>query len=171
MFVRLQFNSRCVVSAKKQIPKVPKNKKDQNENREKTGKNNPPKHSQFKKGEVANPLGRPRKLVHTMLDEMRKQGIQPLKAPQIVDAYESLLNLTKDELTRISMDKDSPIFMRIIAKAMASDKGTEILEKMLDRAHGKARQSHDVQGTLKVNSDLSHLSFDQLMQLKHGPKA
>ena len=98
----------------------------------------------FPKGKSGNPKGRPRKLISSMLIEMKAQGIEAVKPSQIADTYEMLFNLTIEEVKEKAMDEKCPIFVRIIAKAMLSGKGTEMIEKMLDRAHGKAKQSMDL---------------------------
>ena len=39
---------------------------------------------------------------------------------------------------------ETPMFMRVVAKAMLSSKGVDMIEKMIDRAHGKAIVKADV---------------------------
>lgn len=121
----------------------------------------------FVKGKSGNPKGRPRKLVSTIISAMKEQGVEPLKQSQIIDAYEILLQLTQKELTKMVLDHETPMFMRIIGKAMLSSKGSEIIETMLDRAHGRAKQSVDVKADVTNNNilDLSKLSTEDLLKL------
>jgi len=41
-------------------------------------------------------------------------------------------------------DEKAPMSLRIVGKAMLTAKGWEVLQAMLDRAHGKAKQSMDM---------------------------
>ena len=109
-------------------------------NRGKTGKSCPPKHTQFKPGQTGNPNGRPRKLVSSLLIESNKLGIEPLRSSQVNDCYELILNMTIEEVKALVNDSEQSIFVRIIGKAILSSKGSEALEKILDRAHGKSIQ-------------------------------
>lgn len=97
-----------------------------------------------KPGETHNPNGRPRKLTRHIIEEWKSQGIEPITAAQVKDAYEQLMNLKESELQTIINNKDLPMFIRITAKEMLKQKGFEIIERMVDRAQGKAKQSTDV---------------------------
>lgn len=136
----------------------------------KTGKGKPPIDKQWKPGESGNPNGRPRKLVSTLISEMNAVGVEPLKASQIMDAYETLFNMTIKEITEKALDNDQPIFIRIIAKAMLSNKGSEMLDKMMDRAHGRSKQSLDIKGEIKTDtidySKLSDAALKEIMSLR-----
>lgn len=136
-------NTKKQLVMKKVSPKIPG--KHSEKNREKIGKGNPPKHTQFKPGKTGNPNGRPRKLVSTLIEEAKKNGIEPLKSSQIIDCYESMMNMTIEEITEKVNDKKQPIFVRIVGKALLSPKGIEALEKILDRAHGKAIQKSQIE--------------------------
>lgn len=50
------------------------------------------------------------------------------------------------DLQKISNDNAEPALVRIVAKAILSGKGFEVIEKMLDRTIQKATQPIDVQG-------------------------
>lgn len=125
-------------------------------NRAKTGKNNPPKDHQFKKGHSGNPKGRPRKLVNTLIREMSEDGVRALKPTQVISAYEILLNMTQAEVKKLSVDPDQPIFIRVICKAIISNRGVEMINEMLDRAHGKSRQSMELNGKLEMVDDIDY---------------
>lgn len=99
------------------------------------------------KGETANPWGRPRKLISQVLHEMKAAGIKQVKANDIVEAYESLLNLDEEDIVKVVNDKKLPYFMRLVASAMTrKGQGFEIIERMVDRAHGKAKETMEVSG-------------------------
>jgi len=95
-----------------------------------------------------NKKGRPRKLLSTINAELKKKGIERVSSSQIAEAYELFLNLTEDEATEIIEGKDNPMFMRIVLKHLMSPKGVEMIESILDRAHGKSKKylDHTTQG-------------------------
>lgn len=81
---------------------------------------------------------RPRKLVSDVLVEMKAKWINPVSADEIKDIYLSLVNNTLDEIKEIMKDPNQPVLTQLVAKAMMQGKGIETLEKMFDRAVGKA---------------------------------
>jgi hypothetical protein len=97
------------------------------------------------KGESGNPNGRPRKLVADVINDLKAKGITPVKPHQIIEAYEALLNSPEEDIVATVNNKDLPYFIRLVASAMTSKgKGFEIIERMIDRAHGKATFKADV---------------------------
>lgn len=124
----------------------------------------------FKKGQTGNPNGRPRKTITTMLQQFRESGVQIPTTNEIKDAYLSLATMAEEDLKKIVSDKDSPMLLRICATNILSKKGFDIVEKMLDRAIGKATQKTEVTGEngspILMQYDLSKLSIDELRQLK-----
>ena len=95
----------------------------------------------LEKGETANPSGRPPLLLSTIVAELRSQGYERATAGTVADAFETLLNVPEDVLTEMVKDKAKPMSLRIVGKAMLTAKGWEVLQAMLDRAHGKAKQA------------------------------
>lgn len=93
------------------------------------------------KGETGNPNGRPPLLLSTIVAELRAQGYERATAGTVADAFETLLNVPEDVLTEMVKDKSKPMSLRIVGKAMLTAKGWEVLQAMLDRAHGKAKQA------------------------------
>lgn len=130
----LKINKKKIVSSGKS-----KTKKQLKNNRIKNANTN----GFSKNKQNINRKGRPRKLVSTIIDELRTKGIEGVKAAQVIDAYEAMFNLTRKELTEKASDEEAPIFIRIVAREMLSGKGPEMLERMMDRAHGKAKQVMD----------------------------
>lgn len=96
------------------------------------------------KGEVLNPKGRPPRLITTIVAELQEQGIQPVKPQDIVSAFESMMNTSQERLREISKDEKAPYFIRRIAGEMLSGRGYDVFERMLDRAHGKAKIQADI---------------------------
>ena len=93
------------------------------------------------KGETGNPNGRPPLLLSTIVAELRAQGYERATAGTVADAFETLLNVPEDVLTEMVKDKTKPMSLRIVGKAMLTAKGWEVLQAMLDRVHGKAKQA------------------------------
>ena len=93
------------------------------------------------KGETGNPNGRPPLLLSIIVAELRAQGYERATAGTVADAFETLLNVPEDVLTEMVKDKTKPMSLRIVGKAMLTAKGWEVLQAMLDRAHGKAKQA------------------------------
>lgn len=87
-----------------------------------------------------NRKGRPRKLVSHVLKDMKEKGIKPVSHDEIKDIYLSLVNNTESEMDEILNDKDQPMLTKIVIKAIKKGKGIDVIEKMFDRAVGKAEQ-------------------------------
>jgi hypothetical protein len=97
------------------------------------------------KGETMNPNGRPRLLVADVLKDMKAKGITPVTKQQIIHAYESLLNMAEADIVAIVNNKEVPYFVRLVASAMTTKgKGFEIIERMLDRTHGRPTFNADL---------------------------
>ena len=101
--------------------------------------------NRFDKGESGNPKGRPPKLLSTIVAELRSKGYERASAYNVVEAFETLMNVPEDVLSEMVKDKSSPMSLRIVGKAMLTAKGWEVLQAMIDRAHGRARQTIDVE--------------------------
>ena len=106
--------------------------------------------NRFEKGESGNPQGAPPKLLSTIVAELRAEGYERATANQVADAFETLLNVPEDVLANMVKDKHKPMSLRIVGKAMLTAKGWEVLQAMLDRAHGKAKQSTEHSGGINL---------------------
>ena len=88
--------------------------------------------------------GRPPKLLKHLNMELKQKGYEPVKPSQIVEAFETLLNLPKAEIEKLKNREGIPYFVQIICgKLIAKESDSEALEKLLDRAIGRPRQSID----------------------------
>ena len=99
--------------------------------------------NRLEKGESGNPEGRPPRLLSTITAELKAKGYERATANQVADAFETLMNVPEDELRKMVNEGKSPMSLRIVGKAMLTAKGWEVLQAMLDRAHGKAKQAID----------------------------
>lgn len=104
----------------------------------------PPKHTQFKKGQSGNPKGRPPKTMSTINAKLKAEGHEVVTPSVIYECFTLLVGLNEAKLKEIVKDTENPRALRLAAEIMLSGDGWDIIEKMLDRAHGKARQSVDV---------------------------
>lgn len=98
----------------------------------------------LEKGETANLAGRPPRLLSTITAELKAKGYERATANQVADAFETLMNVPQDELATMVKDEKAPMSLRIVGKAMLTAKGWEVLQAMLDRTHGKSKQSVDL---------------------------
>ena len=96
----------------------------------------------IEKGDKSNG-GRPPLLLSTIVAELRAKGYERATAGTVADAFETLLNVTHEDLVKMGNDPKSPMSLRIVANGMLTAKGWEVLQAMLDRAHGKAKQAID----------------------------
>src|SRR3990167_3187152 len=98
----------------------------------------------WEKGQSGNPNGRPKKLLRHFNEQMKAEGYERVSPTQIAEAYELLMNLTAEDISKVAQDKKQPMLLRIVAKGIADKKmGHEMIEKIIDRAHGKSRQKID----------------------------
>jgi len=103
----------------------------------------------WKKGESGNPNGRPKKLVSSILAELKEEG-ELVTRSLVEQTYQVLMSLTQEQLTKIASDKSQPMINRIVSKEMLSKKGFEIIEKMMDRANGKPMQKIESKQSLNI---------------------
>ena len=92
---------------------------------------------QVKKGQVLNPNGRPKKLVSTILADLKNKG-ELVTRHMVTETYQVLMSLNEEQLKEIANDREQPMINRIVAKEMLSKKGFDIIERMMDRTNGKA---------------------------------
>lgn len=96
------------------------------------------------KGVSGNPKGRPRKGVSAVLSALEAAGHAEVTAEQVRATMGRMLNLSRKELVAMGSDEKVPIMDALIAGALAGKDGWAALNGILDRAHGKAKQSMDM---------------------------
>jgi hypothetical protein len=103
---------------------------------------------QFKKGQSGNVNGRPPQLVAKITKELQKLGYKPATKAHIIDAYLTLIQLPYEKIVSIAErkgdTKDYAFLYAKVAESLISEGGSEALEKILDRAIGKATQNTDI---------------------------
>ena len=111
-----------------------------------------------------NRKGRPRRLVSSIIQDLKEKGIVQVKATDIVEAFEMLFNLESKEIAEIANNDNNPYFIRRVAKEMLSGKGFDIIERMIDRVHGKPKQATELTG--KDGKDLIPPSITEIEIIK-----
>jgi len=98
-----------------------------------------------KRPENINKKGRPRKLISHINTELKNDGYTAATTDEIREAYLTLLNLPISKLKEIQKvdNDDYPMLYKLVAKEMLGKRGMEMLDKLLDRAIGKAQQYID----------------------------
>lgn len=130
-------------------------------------KNNKP----FPPGTSGNPKGRPPKLLKAMMDDLRSKGYERVSPSQIKDAFEVIMNLDRKQLLKYAVADNVPVILNVVAYAMLDkQKRVQMLELMLDRAHGKAKQQVGVVHEDNKAPNLADKSFDELYMLKYGKR-
>ena len=113
----------------------------------------------WKKGQSGNPKGKPKKIFTQLIDDIKADGGEVVQPRQIAEAYSLLFSLNEAQLWKIVLDSTKPLVIREVAKKMMTKEWFYIMETMLDRAHGKAKQSIDsnVSGSLTLAGSLLEL--------------
>jgi len=110
------------------------------------------KEHEWKQGESGNPNGRPKKLVSSILADLKNKG-ELVTRHMVTETYQVLMSLNEEQLKEITNDKEQPMINRIVAKEMLSKKGFDIIEKMMDRANGKAMIMQEISQDVTTGGD------------------
>ena len=100
----------------------------------------------FKKGEVANPNGRPRKYVSLL----KEQGY---KLSEINDSIQALMSMDEEELRAVSLNDAATVLEKTVAKAMLkslSNGSLFSLDTLLTRVYGKPKEQMDIKTDNKI---------------------
>jgi len=103
----------------------------------------------FEKGETGNPNGRPKKLVSSLIAQLKEEGYEGVTNGQISDIISLLLNLEKDRVKQLAEDAKQPIYVQRISRRLVTATDKEIgdfIDRQLDRAHGKPKQVNEHTG-------------------------
>lgn len=101
-------------------------------------------------------------LTASTIKELREMGVENVTLKQIKDTYLSLLNTTIEDLKEIKQGKrKTSALVRVTAGAILSGKGFEIIERMIDRALGKANENIKVEGTGGFNVIFENYGIDK----------
>lgn len=102
----------------------------------------------FKKGQSGNPKGRPPKLINHINEQLKSEGFTPASKSQIVEAYLLIVQLPLEKIKEIQdTSTNYPILFKLIARELIGKRGSDILEKILDRGIG--RTTEIIEATVK----------------------
>ena len=95
--------------------------------------------------------GRKKHLVSDVLDSLKGEGYEEVSAEQTKQVYTFLIGLDQSKLTELGSNTEIPMLYRIIAREILSKKGFEVIEKMIDRAHGKPTNKTEMELSGAIN--------------------
>ena len=119
------------------------------------------KDTRWKKWQSWNLNGQPRKWISAVNAELKAKGYDPASKQDVNENYKQMLQLDESSLMDLWKNKDKPMFVRIIAKALLSGKGFDIVEKMLDRSDGRPIQQNEHTGKGGEKLELTKIVIEQ----------
>ena len=96
-----------------------------------------------------NRKGRPITM-NKMIAELKKAGYERVTGGQVMEVYEILLGMDEAKLKEVIADDKQPMSLRIVGKSMLTKEGVKMIAEMMDRAHGKSKQSTELSGGLNI---------------------
>lgn len=127
--------------------------------------------TQFSSTNQPQNAGRKPRVFSQIALEFKKRGIERATPEAVAEAYEYLLALTMAEVGDIAIGEnqtdDLPAIMSLAAQEMKGKRALEIIREMLDRAHGKSINRHEVggKGGGAIKMDFSKLSTEDLREM------
>lgn len=96
----------------------------------------------WKKWQSWNAKWREKKSFQGLALELQQEGFVMATKEAIAEAYQILLAANEEKLIKLVNDSAQPMTIRVVAKRILNTKdGHDMIEKMLDRVHGKPNQS------------------------------
>lgn len=106
--------------------------------------------TKFKKGESGNPNGRPPKLLTQIVADLKAKGYERATSSTVLEAFEVLMNLPENEVIALTSQPDTPISLLVVGRAITDkNNGWDVLQGILDRAHGKPKQAVDLSASVR----------------------
>lgn len=96
------------------------------------------------KGKSGNPKGRKPKTFAGIAKQWQREGYDQVTKEDIREAYQRMLVLDEKKLRVIVADLKQPMTLRIVARSLLAGKGFDVLERILDRTHGKSTENKNV---------------------------
>lgn len=106
-------------------------------------------------------------LINEIRQNLKAAGIPPATATDIRAVYRQMINMTISELKAMGKDEDAPAFTRVVAAAILSRKGFEVIESMLNRSIESLPEQVDItsKGKRLQQIDYSKLSKEALKEI------
>lgn len=125
---------------------------------------------QFSKDYQPPNAGRKPRVFSQMAKEFKDRGIEKATPEAVKEAYEYLLALTLLEVIEIAgtpkdEKNDYPVIVRACAQELTGKRKRDILNDMLNRAHGSAAQNVNM-NVKNVPADEGEFTDEQLAQLR-----
>jgi len=98
----------------------------------------------FGEGQPTNLGGRKPNTLNAFVAQLKQEGYERATAKEVVDAYELLITLPMEKLNELANDPKQMVLIKHLAFLLHSKdnkRAFDIMEKMLDRAQGKAAQN------------------------------
>lgn len=95
-----------------------------------------------------NRTGKNRKTISHINLQLESEGYTEATAADITSCYLRLINIDVPELQKMITATDQPILIRVVGKAILSGKGFDVIESMLNRTIGKAKQTIDMEHSM-----------------------
>jgi hypothetical protein len=71
------------------------------------------------------------------IETLKNKGYEPIKPIDVQNVCLFLLGLDIESLKKVIEDKNLPMIFRIVGRELLSEKGFEVVEKLLNRIYGK----------------------------------
>ena len=128
--------------------------------------------NRFEQGDPPGP-GAPKKLVSSLIAQLKEEGYEGVTNGQISDVISLLLNLEKDRVKQLAEDAKQPIYVQRISRRLVTATDKEIgdfIDKQLDRAHGKPKTQVDVTSNGETITGGAELSKEQEQRILEALK-
>jgi len=106
-----------------------------------------------------NRTGQNRKTISAVNNQLQEAGFEEATQADIVSCYLRLINIDVPELQKMIADATQPALVRIVGKAILSGKGFDVIEVMMNRAIGKAKQPLNFEGEPQMTINIKPIQW------------
>lgn len=116
--------------------------------------------------ENINKAGRPKKTILSIITELKSQGYERATSYNVMEVYEYLIAVDRAKVVALSNDTGQPMIIHLVCKAMLSEKGGDMLERLLDRAHGKSIARVEAKEAITFHPTITMATEEELEMLE-----